>query len=109
MDVTGHVIAIVREDNIVIVDGLAMPVDCSSLIENIHAVSWYGDNGEIEFTQPSPAILVGYAPVYLTAPSDMDEFMPLLDAWGVALVKAKAEEAARAEALRIEIAKVQPK
>lgn len=41
---------VVREDNIVIVDGEVRTVDLSDLVdERIHAIQWYGDHGQVEY------------------------------------------------------------
>jgi hypothetical protein len=41
-------VTIIKDDNMVYVDGLALPVDCSSLPARFHALQWYEDHGEIE-------------------------------------------------------------
>jgi len=43
--------SVIRDNNIVYVDGLALPIDCSSLPTYVHAIQWYGDKGEIEFSE----------------------------------------------------------
>jgi hypothetical protein len=47
-------ISIIREDNMVVVDGRGINVDCQSLAAAIHAVQWDGDAGvgHIEFVNP---------------------------------------------------------
>ena|ERR1700757_63319 len=43
-------VTIVVDDDLVLVDGKPAKVDLSHLIaDNIHAVQWYGDRGEVEF------------------------------------------------------------
>lgn len=44
-------VTIVKEDNTVVVDGVARAVDCSSLPAGVHAVQWDGESkhGEVEF------------------------------------------------------------
>lgn len=42
-------VTIVKDDNIVIVDGVARVVDCSALPENFHALQWDGSRGEVEY------------------------------------------------------------
>lgn len=39
---------LIREDNLVIIDGRAQFVDLSYLPTGLHAMQWYGDHGEIE-------------------------------------------------------------
>ena len=46
-------VAIVREDNIVVVDGVARTVDLSDLVDPaIHAIQWNEDVGEVEYVIP---------------------------------------------------------
>jgi hypothetical protein len=86
MDVAGHMIVIVREDNIVVVDGKAAPVDCSVLSNSIHAISWYGESGEISYVQATPPTLVAVPPTYLRSSTEMAIYQPLLSAWEAAMV-----------------------
>jgi hypothetical protein len=96
MNAFGHNISIIPVDNIVVIDGLAMPVDCKSVAQDVHAVIWHGSVGEIEFIVPRPVPLVGRPPETITS---MEEYAGLLDAWDIA--KAKAEENAKALAAMI--------
>lgn len=50
MDISGKKITIVREDNVIGVDGIFLGVDCSSLPENLRVVQWSGDHAEVELT-----------------------------------------------------------
>jgi hypothetical protein len=74
MDVT----ILVPEDT-VIVDGRSLPIDCSSVDQNIRVVRWYedGDYGEVEFANEpgKPFMRNGQ----LTG--SLGEFRPILDAW----------------------------
>lgn len=45
-------ISVIRSDNVVVIDGEAHTVDCSSLPENVHAIQWYG--GYVEFVDADP-------------------------------------------------------
>lgn len=50
-------LTIVKEDNIVGIDGVFYNVDCTSLPSNFHALQWYADynQGEIEWNdRPKP-------------------------------------------------------
>lgn len=42
-------LTIIRDDNVVIVDGRALSVDLSGLPGNLHAVQWDGASGHIEY------------------------------------------------------------
>jgi hypothetical protein len=43
-------LTVIRDDGLVAVDGLAYQgIDVSSLDENIHAIQWSGENGEVEY------------------------------------------------------------
>lgn len=42
-------VTIVKDDNMVIVDGVGRAVDCSGLPENFHALQWNGFAGEVEY------------------------------------------------------------
>lgn len=41
-------LTIIRDDNLVIIDGRSAKVDLSGMIANYHAVQWHGDHGEVE-------------------------------------------------------------
>lgn len=41
-------ITIVRDDNLIIIDGRALSVDLSDLPTDLHAVQWSGDSGHVE-------------------------------------------------------------
>lgn len=40
---------IIRDTNTVVCGAVAFEVDCSALPEDVHAVQWDGDRGEIEY------------------------------------------------------------
>lgn len=42
-------LTIIRDDNVVIVDGRALSVDLSGLPANLHAVQWDGASGHVEY------------------------------------------------------------
>ena len=46
-------VTIVKDDNMVIVDGVGRTVDCSGQAANLHAVQWDGSKGEIEYNDGS--------------------------------------------------------
>jgi hypothetical protein len=41
-------LTIIKADNSVYIDGLALPIDCSDLPEGVEVVQWDGDRGHIE-------------------------------------------------------------
>ena len=41
-------ITMVRDDNLVLVDGVGLIVDLSDMPADLHAVQWYGDAGHVE-------------------------------------------------------------
>jgi hypothetical protein len=48
--------SVVKADNFVVIDGIAKPVDCSSLDPTIHAIQWNEERqkGHIEFVDEDP-------------------------------------------------------
>lgn len=49
-------ITVIHDDNVVIIDGEAKDgIDLSSLADNIHAIQWYGSDGEGELEICDPA------------------------------------------------------
>lgn len=48
-------ITIVKNDNQVGIDGVFLPVDCSDLPQNFHALQWIDTEGEVEWNgKPKP-------------------------------------------------------
>lgn len=47
-------LTIIRDDNMVIVDGRALSVDLSGLPGNLHAVQWDGKAGHVEYNDGTP-------------------------------------------------------
>lgn len=73
-------LTIVKEDNMVGIDGEFYLVDCSSLPANFHALQWYGEveepYAEVEWNgHPKPPN---------TEIDNVDEYQFLIDAWNVA-------------------------
>ncbi len=81
-------VTIIRNDNMVYVDGNPRVVDCSSLAPEVHAVQWYDTWGELEIN-----INGCHSNTQI---KDMSPFQALIDAH--ALVPQKAREAAEAAA-----------
>jgi hypothetical protein len=72
-------VTIVVDDDLVLVDGKPAKVDLSPLVaDNIHAVQWYGDKGEVEFRSD---------PMGDRGPNDrikdIEYFQRYIDAWRV--------------------------
>lgn len=98
-------LTIIKADNTVGIDGAFLPVDCSALPANFHALQWegpeagIGGNGEAEWTgKPKPEN---------TEVFDLGEYYAYVEAWRAENVRVKAEierlaaevEAARRAAL----------
>jgi hypothetical protein len=71
---------IVRPDNIVVVDGLGLAVDCSDLDPVISVVQWGGTAGHIEYVNPP------YASEFKTNTliNDFAPYQKYVDAWHAA-------------------------
>ncbi len=73
-------LTIIKEDNIIGVDGEFYSVNCSSLPVNFHALQWYGEAeepyAEVEWNgnpKPENEFI-----------NNLNEYQSLIDAWGVA-------------------------
>lgn len=67
-------LTIIRDDNVVIVDGRALSVDLSGLPDNLHAVQWDGLAGHVEYND-------GTANEKL---EDIASWQSVVDAWEAA-------------------------
>jgi hypothetical protein len=83
-------LTIVPEDSLVIVDGVPVSIDLLGFSEliGVHAVQWYGSEGEIEFKDG------GVSNSIIT---DVSPYMGVVDAHGVEVVR--LAEAAEAQAI----------
>lgn len=63
-------LTIIREDNMVGVDGLFLQIDCSSLPSDLHAVQWYDTTGEEEWTSADNVVI-----------DNLDSYQSIVDAW----------------------------
>jgi hypothetical protein len=89
-------LTIIPSDNMVYVDGTALPVDCASVADSqapaaeVHAVQWNGTAGWIEYAgddrPPNRTI------------AEITQFQPLIDAWTNARAVAAAASSAAAAA-----------
>lgn len=57
-------ITIVKDDNIVIVDGVERTVDCTGQAANLHAVQWNGSAGEVEYNDGTPNAVIDSISAY---------------------------------------------
>jgi hypothetical protein len=84
-------VTIVREDGLVLVDGAGFGrLDLSMLPSNVHAVQWYGTDGEVEYVDEH-----GRAS-FNERITDFTPYQPALDRWAEAKKAHEAEEAASA-------------
>lgn len=91
-------VTIVKDDNIVIVDGEACAVDCSQLPTNFHALQWSGEHGEVEYASVRCNHCGGRSKKANEVVFDLAPYQPYVDAWQLAkaAAEAKALEAANA-------------
>jgi hypothetical protein len=84
---------IIKEDNMVGVDGVFYVIDCSSLPSNFHALQWYAEynEGEEEWNgRPKPMN---------TTITSLENYQSFVDAWNeIDAANRAAQEAARAAA-----------
>ena len=77
-------VTIIVDDNMVFVEGKSRRVDCAALVaNNIHAVQWYADIGEIEFGSvfnPDTKTLMRQPNQSIT---DFSSFQTYVDAWQI--------------------------
>lgn len=85
-------VIIIPVDEFVSIDGVGYhKINLSFMDDNIHAVQWYENKGEIE-RKDSSGKMIGNETI-----NDLTPFQPAIDAWEVADVAAKeALEAAKA-------------
>lgn len=82
-------IAIIPEDSIVVVDKKGYSgLDLSFLLPSVHAVQWYGAEGEVEYVDAQGR------PTHNETITDFTPYQPALDAWQAAKAAEEAEEAA---------------
>lgn len=86
-------ITIVRTDNVVVVDGVGLKVDCTSLPGYIKAIQWVEDTGWIEFVQDHKGQFLKNQKIV-----DFTDYVYLVEKWNEAKAAADAMAAADAEA-----------
>lgn len=70
-------LTIIPVDNMVYVDGRALPIDCSAVQSNIHAIQWNQNSGWIEYIQPNDGSTLLNQTI-----TELDQTMlSLVDAW----------------------------
>lgn len=82
-------VTIVRPDNTVVVDGVGLKVDCTSLPGYVKSIQWTGESGWIEFMQDHKSQFLPNMPI-----ADFTPYKYLSDKW----VEAKAASDAMAHA-----------
>lgn len=78
-------VTIIPSDGIVIIDEQVYDnLNLTWMDPNIHAVQWFGTEGEIEWKEPHPykILIVQNEPIY-----SLDAFQPAIDAWNAARAK----------------------
>jgi hypothetical protein len=81
-------VTIIKDDDMVYVDGLPLRVDCSSLPERFHALQWYGTWGDVEM-KDSDGRHVDNIRI-----EDMSAYQRQIDAWTKEKAKFDAAQAA---------------
>lgn len=83
-------VTIVKSDSIVVVDGVVYAVDCTSLPTDFHALQWYGQSGEVEYTATQCEHCGARTKKGNAVIRDLTPYQPYVDAWGQAKVAAEA-------------------
>lgn len=89
-------LTIVRDDDIVIIDGEGHGVDCSKLPNNFHALQWDGTRGEVEYVPQTCSHCGVRSKKGNEILSDVTAYQTYVDAWHAAK-KIAEEKAALAE------------
>lgn len=76
-------VAIIKADNLVMVDGEGRTVDCSALPADFHALQWYGFAGEVEYASEFDDY-VGWRKKPNEVVHSLEPYQALLDAWETA-------------------------
>jgi hypothetical protein len=73
-------VTIIPDDGFVSIDGSGYhDLDLSAIDASIHAVQWYGAEGEVEVRNPVTRKMIENRTI-----TSLSEFQPALDAWNVA-------------------------
>lgn len=84
---------IIKDDNKVLVDGVARTVDCSSLPPDFHALQWDGVDGEIEHRMTRCDHCGARSKKGNVLISELSPYQIYIDAWHVEDERVKAAEA----------------
>jgi hypothetical protein len=85
-------LTIIKRDNTVYVDGVALTVDCASLPAEFHALQWYDTFGEVEMVD-------GFGNMTRNEPiADLGPYQALVEAWNSANAAIQAASAAKVAA-----------
>jgi hypothetical protein len=76
-------LTIIPSDNVVVVGGRAIRVDCSNIDRNIHAVHWHDTEGVVEFNNDGEPVARGNGKL-----DSIAEFQSIVDAWHAAVALA---------------------
>lgn len=88
-------VTIVREDNMVYLDGKPRQIDCSALPADVHAVQWDGAGGEVEYATMRCSACGGVSRKPNERISDLSPYQAFVDAWNaLAAAEAQAQAAA---------------
>ncbi len=82
-------VTIIKDDNLVIINGEARAVDCSALPADFHALQWDGARGEVEYRMVHCAYCGGHSKKINMPISDLEPYKMYLDGW----TKAKLDAA----------------
>lgn len=77
-------VTIIKDDNIVSIDGEGRTVDCSALPVNFHALQWTDISGEVEYRVMRCEHCSARSKKGNSIISDLSPYMPYIDAWHVA-------------------------
>lgn len=90
-------LTIIKDDNKVLVDGVARTVDCSSLPPDFHALQWDGAEGEVEYRMTRCDHCGARSKKGNVLVSELSPYQTYIDAWHVEDERVKAAETAEAE------------
>jgi hypothetical protein len=85
-------VTIIRGDNMVYVDGAALPIDCSSLPADFHALQWYDTWGNLETIDIDGNMVNRQI-------TDLSPYQSLVDSWNSTNISIAAAALAAAQAV----------
>ena len=79
-------LTIIKSDGMVAIDGQPyFGLDLSAIPDNVHAVQWSGEVGEVEHKDPATGKMTANEEI-----TSLEQFQVAIDAWNVADTAAKA-------------------